>query len=52
MANLIETALRKTVTQGVLKLADFNRRRMPPQHEHPNTLTRATSRPRTILRAR
>ena len=29
MANLIETALRKTVTQGVLKLADFNRRRMP-----------------------
>ena len=29
MANLIETALRKTVTQGVMKLADFNRRRMP-----------------------
>ncbi len=35
MANLIETALRKTMTQGVMKLAAFNRQRMA-EPEQPN----------------
>ena len=35
MPSLIESAIRKTVTQGVMKLADFNRGRMA-EREQPN----------------
>jgi len=35
MANLIESVIRKTVTAGVMKLADFNREHMP-EPDQPN----------------
>ena len=35
MASSIETAIRSVVTKGVSAIADFNRRRMPHDTEHP-----------------
>ena len=35
MASTVETLIRSTLVKGVTKLADFNRRRLPPTEDHP-----------------
>jgi carotenoid cleavage dioxygenase len=35
MASTVETSIRSTLVKGITKLADFNRRRLPPVDDHP-----------------